>query len=107
MADITQIQVGTTTYDINDSIARARSLPLGGSKDQILIKNSNLDYDTSWTTKESIGPSWGIISGTLNDQSDLVNILNTKANNIDISTIVSVTNEILVFSFDAFISSTT
>lgn len=48
MADITQIQVGSTIYDIKDETARNRSIPSGGSENQALRKNTNTDYDVSW-----------------------------------------------------------
>ena len=49
MPNISQIQVGTTTYDLIDNIARNASIPSGGNTNQILKKNTNTDYDVSWS----------------------------------------------------------
>lgn len=49
MPNISQIQVGTTTYDLIDNIARNASIPSGGNTNQFLKKNTNTDYDVSWS----------------------------------------------------------
>ena len=55
-------------------------LPAGGTAGQVLTKNSSTDGDASWQTQQSGGGTWGSITGTLSDQTDLQNALNAKAN---------------------------
>lgn len=55
-------------------------LPAGGTTGQVLTKNSSTDGDASWQTPQSGGGTWGSITGTLSDQTDLQNALNAKAN---------------------------
>jgi len=57
MPIITEIQVGTTTYTIGSS------LPSGGTTNQFLIKNSNVDNDVSWST--AVIPTISVSSETL------------------------------------------
>ena len=61
MPTITQIKVGDTTYDIRDSQAQQRTLPTGGTTNQILKKASNTNYDAVW------------VDGTGSDWSDITN----------------------------------
>lgn len=46
-------------------------LPAGGTTGQVLTKNSSTDGDASWQTPQSGGGTWGSITGTLSDQTDL------------------------------------
>ena len=55
-------------------------IPAGGTVGQVLTKNSSTDGDASWQTPQSGGGTWGSITGTLSDQTDLQNALNAKAN---------------------------
>ena len=48
MPEVTQIQVLNTVYDIRDATARQRTIPSGGSTNQVLKKNTGNDYDASW-----------------------------------------------------------
>lgn len=58
-----------------------QGLPSGGTAGQVLTKNSSTDGDASWQTPQSGGGgTWGSITGTLSDQTDLQNALNAKAN---------------------------
>lgn len=67
-------------------------LPSGGTAGQVLTKNSSTDGDASWQTSPSGGGgTWGYISGTLTDQTDLVAALDAKANTSNLATIESST----------------
>lgn len=56
-------------------------IPVGGATGQVLAKNSGTNYDTSWVdqTGGGGGGSWGSITGTLSDQTDLQAALDAKA----------------------------
>lgn len=64
-------------------------LPAGGTTGQVLTKNSSTDGDASWQTPQSGGGTWGSITGTLSDQTDLQNALNAKANTSTLATVES------------------
>lgn len=65
-------------------------LPSGGTAGQVLTKNSSTDGDASWQTPQSGGGgTWGSITGTLSDQTDLQNALNAKANTSTLATVES------------------
>lgn len=65
-------------------------LPAGGTAGQVLTKNSSTDGDASWQTSPSGGSgTWGYISGTLTDQTDLVAALNAKADTSTLATVES------------------
>lgn len=66
-------------------------LPSGGTAGQVLTKNSSTDGDASWQTPQSGGGTWGSITGTLSDQTDLQNALNAKANTSTLATVESTT----------------
>lgn len=54
-------------------------VPAGGTTGQSLTKASNTDYDTEWTTVSGGGGgTWGSITGTLSDQTDLQTALDGK-----------------------------
>lgn len=55
MADISQMNVNGTTYDIKDTVARASGVPSGGNTNQVLAKNSNSDYDLKWVNQSGGG----------------------------------------------------
>ena len=52
-------------------------VPRGGTTGQKLIKTSSKDFDTEWTN-DSGGSTWGSITGTLSDQTDLQTSLDSK-----------------------------
>lgn len=53
-------------------------VPVGGTTNQVLAKNSNTDYDTKWVASGGGSSTWGGITGTLSDQTDLQTALNAK-----------------------------
>lgn len=55
MADISQMNVNGTTYNIKDTVARASGVPSGGNTNQVLAKNSNSDYDLKWVNQSGGG----------------------------------------------------
>jgi hypothetical protein len=58
----------------------------GGDTGQVLAKASGDDFDTEWVNQTG-GPGaaeWGLITGTLSDQTDLQNALNDKLEASDI-----------------------
>lgn len=61
-------------------------LPAGGTVGQVLTKQSSTDGDADWETPAS-GGTWGSITGTLSDQTDLQNALDAKSNIGNIATI--------------------
>lgn len=75
---------GTTTATISDGTDGV-GVASGGTTGQVLTKKSNTDYDTAWTTVNSA--TWGNITGTLSDQTDLNTALSGKQ-----ATLVSGTN---------------
>jgi hypothetical protein len=52
-------------------------VPSGGTTGQVLKKKSGTNYDTEWGN--ATGGTWGSITGTLSNQSDLQTALNAKA----------------------------
>jgi len=50
----------------------------GGTTGQALVKLSGTNYDTGWATITSGGGTWGSITGTLSNQTDLYSALNDK-----------------------------
>lgn len=56
----------------------APGVPLGGTTGQVLKKNSNADWDTTWGT-DLASAAWGTITGTLSSQTDLQTALDLKA----------------------------
>jgi hypothetical protein len=55
-------------------------LPVGGTTTQVLAKSSNADFDTQWSAAGSGGGStWGGITGTLSNQTDLQAALDAKS----------------------------
>ena len=53
-------------------------LPAGGTVGQVLTKNSSTDGDASWQNPTG-GGTWGSITGTISDQTDLQDELDDKA----------------------------
>ena len=51
-------------------------VPVGGTTGQVLAKSSATDYATNWVNPS--GGTWGSITGTLSNQTDLQNALNAK-----------------------------
>lgn len=76
-----------------------QGLPSGGTAGQVLTKNSSTDGDASWQTPQSGGGgTWGSITGTLSDQTDLQNALNAKANTSTLATVESTTTASQAYS---------
>lgn len=76
-----------------------QGLPSGGTAGQVLTKNSSTDGDASWQTPQSGGGgTWGSITGTLSDQTDLQNALNAKANTSTLATVESTTTASKAYS---------
>lgn len=73
-------------------------LPAGGTTGQVLTKNSSTDGDASWQTPQSGGGTWGNITGTLSNQTDLSNALSAKANASNLATIESSTTASQAYS---------
>ena len=70
-----------TEYDavLNFVIPRGadgEGVPSGGTTGQVLTKASNTDGDVTWTTPAG-GATWGSITGTLSNQTDLQNALDS------------------------------
>lgn len=53
-------------------------VPPGGDPGQVLAKITNTDYDTEWITSPASSATWGFITGTLSDQTDLQAALDAK-----------------------------
>lgn len=78
----------TEVDDLLDGKADSNStIPSGGTTGQVLKKTSNDDYDADWDD-EAGGGTWGSISGDLEDQTDLQDALDEKANSADLGGIV-------------------
>jgi hypothetical protein len=60
--------------------ANGQGVAAGGLVNQALVKLSNDDFDTGWATITSGGGTWGSITGTLSNQTDLYNALGDKLN---------------------------
>ena len=74
-------------------------LPSGGTAGQVLTKNSSTDGDASWQTPQSGGGgTWGSITGTLSDQTDLQTALDAKANTSTLATVESTTTASQAYS---------
>ena len=58
--------------------ANGQGVAVGGTTGQALVKLSGTDYDTGWATISGGGGTWGSITGTLSDQTDLYDALNGK-----------------------------
>jgi hypothetical protein len=72
--------VGTST--VNDWIPRENYVPAGGTTGQVLKKTSGTDYDVEWANEAGGGGTWGSITGTLSNQTDLQNALDAKQNSL-------------------------
>lgn len=59
-------------------------VPEGGTTGQVLAKKSGTDFDTEWVNQSGGGGggTWGSITGTLSDQTDLQNSLNNKQDSL-------------------------
>lgn len=72
-----------TTYSLHDGGRRGEKgadgvgIPTGGTSGQFLRKQSNADYDTEWSSSSAV-VSWGGVTGTLSDQTDLQAALDGK-----------------------------
>lgn len=71
-ADGTNGTNGTNGTDGTDGVG----VPAGGTAGQVLEKIDGTDYNTQWATAS--GGTWGSITGTLSDQTDLQSALDAK-----------------------------
>jgi hypothetical protein len=58
--------------------SNGQGVAAGGLVNQALVKLSNNNYDTGWATITSGGGTWGSITGTLSNQTDLQSALDGK-----------------------------
>jgi hypothetical protein len=66
--------------------AAGAGVTIGGITGQVLAKRSTANYDTEWVNQSaSVAVTWGAITGTLSNQTDLQNVLNAKAPSTGIS----------------------
>jgi hypothetical protein len=66
--------------------AAGAGVTIGGITGQVLAKRSTANYDTEWVNQSaSVTVTWGAITGTLSNQTDLQNVLNAKAPSTGIS----------------------
>lgn len=72
----TQSEVEAAETDI--ASLEARAVIPGGLANQVLAKVDGDDYNYQWVTVSGVGVSWGGITGTLADQTDLSASLNSK-----------------------------
>ena len=66
------------TGDTGPQGPAGQGVPVGGTTGQVLTKQSATNYDTSWQAP-SVGISWGGITGTLSNQTDLQSALDAKS----------------------------
>jgi hypothetical protein len=64
--------------DKGDTGATGAGVAPGGSAGQVLAKIDSADYNTEWIDVTSGGGTWGSITGTLSNQTDLQTALNNK-----------------------------
>jgi len=64
--------------DKGDTGATGAGVATGGSAGQVLAKIDGTNYNTEWIDVTSGGGTWGSITGTLSDQTDLYDALNGK-----------------------------
>ena len=93
-----QVLTKNSSTDGDASWQDVDGLPAGGTAGQVLTKNSSTDGDASWQTLQSGGGTWGSITGTLSDQTDLNNALSAKANASNLATIESSTTASQAYS---------
>ncbi|MCH9838831.1 hypothetical protein K0U83_24410, partial [bacterium] len=75
---ITGTVTGIITGTLDGSVGvPGVGVPDGGTTGQVLQKATNTSYDTVWATPS--GGTWGSITGTLSNQTDLQTALNLKA----------------------------
>lgn len=53
-------------------------IPAGGALGYALVKLSTADFDYDWQPVASGGGTWGTITGTVTDQTDLITYLSTN-----------------------------
>lgn len=117
MAEITQINVNGTTYDIKDSSAvksvnnnlpdangnvtiQASGVPSGGTTGQVLTKLSNADDDADWETIPSDSTKMNLVSSPTNGH-----LLTTNASGQAIDSATTVNNlKVLVITSGSFSS---
>ena len=71
----------------DDKFSDTGLVPAGGTPGQVLKKVSTDSHDSAWQDDNAGGgASWGQITGTLSNQTDIQSALDTKATSSDIST---------------------
>lgn len=66
-----------------DSINAVETMLDGGTTGQVLAKKSDADGDVEWEDIAGGNAKWGSISGTLSDQADLKQALDSKVNMVE------------------------
>ena len=89
-AQVAANEAQTAAEDAVDAAASVGSIvpASAGTTGQVLTKTAN---GADWADKYPSGGTWGSITGTLSDQTDLNNALNAKANASNLATIESST----------------
>lgn len=77
--EIVQVEVTPEVVEINANVGLP-GIPAGGLTGQVLAKISNTDYAVQWVTGGGGGGGaiWGAITGTLTNQTDLVNYIDLR-----------------------------
>lgn len=91
MSDISSVTTSDgVTYTIKDSTARQSLVPSGGTTGQVLTKTAS---GYGWENASGGGGgTWGSITGTLSDQTDLQTALNGKLDNPALASYINYTN---------------
>ncbi len=74
---ISGVVTGTLTGSVGVPGPAGPGVPTGGTTGQVLAKVNGVDYNTEWVNAS--GGTWGTITGTLSNQTDLQTALNLKA----------------------------
>ena len=72
------VAIGTLSSSVGVPGPPGVGVPVGGTAGQVLAKVDGVDYNTEWINVDP-STSWGEITGTLSDQTDLQSALNLKA----------------------------
>jgi hypothetical protein len=73
----------TKAVEVSSPGIQGPGVPAGGATGQVLRKKSNADFDTEWFSGGGGGATtWGSITGTLSNQTDLQTALNGKQNTL-------------------------
>ena len=77
--------LGTAANPLKISGDVGGGVPDGGTTGQVLQKKTDADQDTEWGDVSVATTSWGSITGTLSDQTDLGNVLDGKIAATDVT----------------------